>query len=101
MQGSVPSVEDGRRQHVRYLKASAAVDCLQRNVDAEHVLYTDFLLTFWQASSCPPCCWGFAARACKAPTSLLLTSNGCDSRRSDATDVEPVCSLPLCSLTWH
>ena len=101
MQGSVPSVEDGRRQHVRYLKASAAVDCLQRNVDAEHVLYTDFLLTFWQASSCPPCCWGFAARACKAPKSLLLTSNGCDSRRSDATDVEPVCSLPLCLLTWH
>ena len=63
----MPSLEDGRRQHVRYLKASAAVDCLQRNVDAEHALYTDFLLTFWQASSRPPCCWGFAARACRAP----------------------------------
>ena len=50
----MPSLEDGRRQHVRYLKASAAVDCLQRNVDAEHALYTDFLLAFWQARSRPP-----------------------------------------------
>ena len=101
MQGSVPSLEDGRRQHVRFLKASAAADCLQRNVDAEHALYTDFLLTFWQASARPPCCRGFAARACKAPKSLLLTRNGCDSRRGDAAGVEVVCSLPLCSLTWH
>ena len=50
----MPSLEDGRRQHVRYLKASAAADSLQRNADAEHALYTDFLLAFWQASSCLP-----------------------------------------------
>ena len=67
MQGSVPSLEDGRRQHVRYLKASAAVDCLQRNVDAEHVLYTDFLLTFWQASSRPPLLLGLCCTRMQGP----------------------------------
>ena len=94
----MPSREDGRQQHVRYLKAGTAADCLQRNVDAEHVLYTDFLLAFWQACSHLPCRWDTAACACKAPN---LTSNGYDSFCSDATEVEVFSPLLLCLQTWH
>ena len=73
VQESVPSLEDGRQQHVRYLKASSAADCLQRSVDAEHTLYTDFLLAFWQASSRLPCLWGSAMSACRGKEWLCLT----------------------------
>ncbi len=48
-QGAVPSMEEGRQQNAGYLSASAAAERLQRNVQREHSLCTDFLLAFWQA----------------------------------------------------
>lgn len=48
MQGAVPSMEEGRQQNAGYLNASAAAERLQRNVNREHFLCTDFLLAFWQ-----------------------------------------------------
>ena len=47
-QGAVPSMEEGRQQNAGYLNASAAAERLQRNVNREHFLCTDFLLAFWQ-----------------------------------------------------
>ena len=49
VQGAVPSMEEGRQQNAGYLNASAAAERLQRNVNREHFLCTDFLLAFWQA----------------------------------------------------
>ena len=48
LQGAVPSMEEGRQQNAGYLNASAAAERLQRNVNREHFLCTDFLLAFWQ-----------------------------------------------------
>lgn len=54
-------MEEGRQQNAGYLSASAAAERLQRNVQREHSLCTDFLLAFWQARACaaevhvPPC----------------------------------------------
>lgn len=54
-------MEEGRQQNAGYLNASAAAERLQRNVNREHFLCTDFLLAFWQvthprhaAQSCCP-----------------------------------------------
>ena len=41
-------MEEGRQQNAGYLSASAAAERLQRNVQREHSLCTDFLLAFWQ-----------------------------------------------------
>lgn len=41
-------MEEGRQQNAGYLNASAAAERLQRNVNREHFLCTDFLLAFWQ-----------------------------------------------------
>ena len=46
-------MEEGRQQNAGYLSASAAAERLQRNVQREHSLCTDFLLAFWQV---PPLC---------------------------------------------
>ena len=43
-------MEEGRQQNTGYLNASAAAERLQRNVNREHFLCTDFLLAFWQVS---------------------------------------------------
>ena len=43
-------MEEGRQQNAGYLNASAAAERLQRNVDREHFLCTDFLLAFWQVT---------------------------------------------------
>ena len=51
-QGAVPSMEEGRQQNTDYLNASAAAERLQRNVNREHFLCTDFLLAFWQVRMC-------------------------------------------------
>ena len=44
-------MEEGRQQNAGYLNASAAAERLQRNVNREHFLCTDFLLAFWQVTS--------------------------------------------------
>jgi len=64
-QGAVPSMEEGRQQNAGYLSASAAAERLQRNVQREHSLCTDFLLAFWQA------------RAPGHPTILYPTLTAC------------------------
>ena len=46
-------MEEGRQQNAGYLNASAAAERLQRNVNREHFLCTDFLLAFWQAGPPP------------------------------------------------
>ncbi|CAL8471464.1 g11006 [Coccomyxa elongata] len=51
LQGAVPSMEEGRQQNAGYLNASAAAERLQRNVNREHFLCTDFLLAFWQVAT--------------------------------------------------
>ncbi|CAL5224339.1 g7011 [Coccomyxa viridis] len=51
LQGAVPSMEEGRQQNTGYLNASAAAERLQRNVNREHFLCTDFLLAFWQVAT--------------------------------------------------
>ena len=43
-------MEEGRQQNAGYLNASAAAERLQRNVNREHFLCTDFLLAFWQVT---------------------------------------------------
>lgn len=53
VQGAVPSMEEGRQQNAGYLSASAAAERLQRNVQREHSLCTDFLLAFWQVPPRP------------------------------------------------
>ena len=53
LQGAVPSMEEGRQQNAGYLNASAAAERLQRNVNREHFLCTDFLLAFWQVCAAP------------------------------------------------
>jgi len=45
-------MEEGRQQNAGYLNASAAAERLQRNVNREHFLCTDFLLAFWQVITC-------------------------------------------------
>ena len=46
-------MEEGRQQNAGYLSASAAAERLQRNVQREHSLCTDFLLAFWQVPPQP------------------------------------------------
>ncbi len=46
-------MEEGRQQNAGYLNASAAAERLQRNVNREHFLCTDFLLAFWQVRFFP------------------------------------------------
>ena len=46
-------MEEGRQQNAGYLNASAAAERLQRNVNREHFLCTDFLLAFWQVRLLP------------------------------------------------
>ena len=47
-------MEEGRQQNAGYLNASAAAERLQRNVNREHFLCTDFLLAFWQVTISHP-----------------------------------------------
>ena len=47
-------MEEGRQQNAGYLNASAAAERLQRNVNREHFLCTDFLLAFWQVTVSHP-----------------------------------------------
>ena len=47
-------MEEGRQQNAGYLNASAAAERLQRNVNREHFLCTDFLLAFWQVTTSHP-----------------------------------------------
>ena len=47
-------MEEGRQQNAGYLNASAAAERLQRNVNREHFLCTDFLLAFWQVTLSQP-----------------------------------------------
>ena len=47
-------MEEGRQQNAGYLNASAAAERLQRNVNREHFLCTDFLLAWWQVTLSRP-----------------------------------------------
>ena len=68
-------MEEGRQQNTGYLNASAAAERLQRNVNREHFLCTDFLLAFWQvrASCCQrqPGVWSLRARTLTAQQRIL------------------------------
>ena len=67
-------MEEGRQQNAGYLNASAAAERLQRNVNREHFLCTDFLLAFWQVRTEPShvTCPGHSCPTC-APYFILMS----------------------------